>query len=258
MKYLTLLLTALAVLGCASSGDVTQVRQDVSTVYNEQAAYQDRTNTRLTKLERDFKDMQKNIGSLDGGMRKQIADMSVGEESRDEKIRGILGRLDELDSQIRTYWDEVRGEIRELKKASEREAAAIVPPPAPKISPEELYRQGFDAFQKGLYDESIRLFTQFTKQNPDDALTPNAYFWNGEGFMNLKNYEKAIVQFQELLDRFPKSDKAVRAMFRQGEAFAALGDKKSSTTLMKRVVELFPKSEEARVAQRRLRGGTLQ
>ena len=266
-KYLPFLLSALILGGCASSGDVTQVRQDVNTVYSEQAAYQDRTNSRLTKLERDAKELQKNLGSLDGGMRKQIADMSVGEETRDEKVRGILGRLDELESQIRTYWDQMRGEIKEIRKtqeeiknAQEREAAnkVVVTPPAPKISPEEAYRQGFDAFQKGTYDDAIRLFAQFIKQNPDDILTPNAYFWTGEAYMNLKDYEKAIVQYQELLDRFPRSDKAARAMFRQGEAFATIGDKKSSTTLMKRVVELFPNSEEARAAQRRLRGGTLQ
>jgi len=200
-------------------------------------------------------------------MRKQIADMSVGEENRDEKLRGVLGRLDELESQLRTYWDQMRGELREIKKAQdeikkaqEREAGGktAVVPSVPKVSPEEAYRQGFEAFQKGAYDDAIRLFTQFVKQNPDDVLTPNGYFWMGEGYMNLKNHEKAIVQYQELLDRFPRSDKAARAMFRQGEAFATLGDKKSSTTLMKRVVELFPNSEEARAAQRRLRGGTLQ
>jgi tol-pal system protein YbgF len=269
MKYLPLLLIGLVMVGCASSGDVTQVRQDMNTVYSEQAAYQDRTNSRLARLERDSKELQKNLSSLDGGMRKQIADMSVGEENRDEKLRGILGRLDELDSQIRTYWDQMRGEIREIKKvqdeirrAKEREDAAgktaIVTPPVPKLNPEEAYKQGFEAFQKGAYDDAIRLFTQLVKQNPDDVLTPNAYFWTGEGYMNLKDYEKAVVQYQELLDRFPRSDKAARSMFRQGEAFAALGDKKSSTTLMKRVVELFPNSEEARAAQRRLRGGTLQ
>ena len=75
--------------------------------------------------------------------------------------------------------------------------------------------------------------------------------------MNMKNYEKAILQFQEVVDRFPKSDKAAKAMLRQAEAFGNLGDKKSSTTLLKRVVELFPKSEEARLAARKLRGGSL-
>ena len=71
---------------------------------------------------------------------------------------------------------------------------------------------------------------QFVQQNPTAPLAPNAYYWMGESYMNLKAYEKAIVQFQEVIDRFPKSDKAAKAMLRQAEGFAAIGDKKSSTT----------------------------
>ena len=124
-------------------------------------------------------------------------------------------------------------------------------------TPDEAYKQGFDAFQKGAYADGAAMFTQFVKQNPDSPLAPNAYYWMGECYMGLKDHEKAIVQFQEVVDKFPKSDKAARAMLRQAEAFAALGDKKSSTTLLKKVIELFPKSEEGRLADRMLRGGTL-
>jgi tol-pal system protein YbgF len=256
MKCIPIYFLLLAVLyGCASSTDLVQTRQDISTVYGEQAAFRDKTNARLSKIERDMKDIQNSIGTVETGVRKQVADLAVGEETRDDRIRGILGRLDELEAQMRTYWDEMRKEIRELKK--NRDSGAAISQAPPRLNPQESYKQGFDAYQKGAFDDAIQLFSQFLKQNPEDALAPNALFWMGESFMNLKEYEKAIVQYQELLDKFPKSDKTSRTMLRQGEAFAALGDKKSSTTLMKQIVELFPKSEEARVAQRRLRGGSL-
>jgi tol-pal system protein YbgF len=258
MRLLAVLcLFALAAVGCASSGDVSQVRHDVTTVYSEQTTYRQKTDARLSRIEKDMKDLQKSFGSADAGLRKQVADLSVSAESRDDKIRQIYGRLDELESQLRTYWEEVKRELKELKK--QREVSGNEgPSTAPQTSPEEVYKQGFDAYQKAAYEDAAQIFTRFVKQNPDALLTPNAFFWTGESYMNLKNYEKAIVQFQELVDRFPNNDKASRAMLRQAEAFAALGDKKSSTTLLKRVVELFPKSEEARVAERRLRGGTLQ
>ncbi len=257
MRLLVLFLVALAAYGCASSGDVSQVRQDVTTVYSEQTTFREKTDARLSRLEKDMRDLQKNLGSTDAGLRKQVADLSISAEARDDKIRQIYGRLDELESQLRTYWEEVKRELKDLRK--QREAAVNAgPAPTPQVSPEEVYKQGFDAYQKGAYEEAAQVFARFLKQSPDAPLAPNAYFWMGESYMNLKDYEKAIVQFQELVDKFPKNDKASRAMLRQAEAFAALGDKKSSTTLLKRIVELFPKSEEARVADRRLRGGTLQ
>jgi tol-pal system protein YbgF len=257
MRFLPLLMIALVAFGCASSGDVSQVRQDVTTVYSEQTTYRERTDARLSRLERGIKDLQRNVGSPDAGLRKQIVDLSLAAESRDEKMRGILGRLDELESQLRTYWEEVRNDLKALKKQGETGNNSRSSSSVPTVSPDELYKEGFDAYQKGAYDDAIQTFSRFVKENPDAPLAPNALFWMGEGSMNLKNYEKAIVQFQELLDKFPRSDKASRAMLRQAESFSLLGDRKSSTTLYKRVVELFPKSEEARVAERKLRGGTL-
>lgn len=253
MRIIPLLLIALFVFGCASSGEVSQVRQDVTSVYSEQANYVQKTDARLGRIEKDMKELQKTIGTPDAGMRKQMLDLSVAAESRDEKIRAILGRLDELESQLRTYWEEVKGELRELKKTRQGSGPAA----EAASSPEEVYKRAFDAFQKGAYKDAVGLFTEFVQKAPSSPLAPNAYYWMGESYMNMKAYEKAIVQFQEVIDKFPKSDKAARAMLRQAEGFAAIGDKKSSTTILKRVVELFPKTEEARLADRMLRGGTL-
>ena len=116
-----------------------------------------------------------------------------------------------------------------------------------------MYKQAFDAFQRGLYQDSIRTFSDFVRAYPDTPLAPNARYWMGEAYMNLKDEEKAIVSFQEIIDKYPNSEKAPRALLRQAEAFGGMGDKKSSTTLLKRVIELYPKSDEARIAERLLR-----
>ncbi len=255
-RLLPVFLLGLFAFGCASTEDVTQVRQDVSTVYGEQTSYRERTDARLSRMEKDMKDLQKTVGTPDVGLRKQVVDMSLSDQSRDDKIKAILGRLDELESQLRTYWEETKSEIREVRKqmTAPPETASTAPT---KANAEGLYKQGFEAFQKGSYDNAVALFAQFVKENPDSPLAPNAYYWTGESYMSGKNYEKAIVQFQDVVDKFPKSDKAGKAMLRQAEAFSALGDKKSSTTLLRRVIELFPKSEEARLAERKLRGGAL-
>ncbi len=252
MRFFPILLIALLVAGCASSGEVSQVRQDVTSVYSEQTSYIQKTDNRLTRLEKEMKDLEKTIGTPESGMRKQVIDLSVAGDNRDEKIRTILGRLDELESQLRAYWEEVKGELREMRKG--RQGASAAPTAA---TPEDLYKQAFDSFQKGAYKEAVAQFTEFVQKSPDSPLAQNAYYWMGESYMNMKAYEKAIVQFQEVIDKYPKSDKAARAMIRQAEGFAAIGDKKSSSTILKKVEELFPKTEEARLADRMLRGGAL-
>ncbi len=97
MRFAPLLLIALFVAGCASTEEVSQVKQDVTSVYTEQASYIQKTDARLSRLEKD-----------EAGMRKQLVDLSVSGENRDEKIKTILGRLDELDSQLRAYWEDMK------------------------------------------------------------------------------------------------------------------------------------------------------
>jgi tol-pal system protein YbgF len=253
-KSLPFCLLSLLLLGCASSSEVGDVRRDITTVYQDFRSYKASTDARLSKLEKDVSALSQSMRSVEELTRKQFLDLSMSSESNDEKIKTILGRLDELDSQLRTYWGETKGELKELKGvrsaggAPQKRGSA-----APQGNYDELYKRAFDAFQKGQYEDSVRAFSDFVQAYPDTPLVPNARYWTGEAYMNLKDQEKAIVSFQEVIDKYPNSEKAPRALLRQAEAFGDLGDKKSSTTLLKRVIELYPKSDEARIAERLLR-----
>jgi tol-pal system protein YbgF len=252
-KWLPFCLLSLVLMGCASSSEVGDVRRDITTVYQEFRAYKDATDARMAKLQNDMSALSQSVRSVEDLTRKQYLDLSMSAESNDQKIKTVLGRLDELDSQLRTYWSETKGELRELKGPKSPGAQQKKGPATPQANYDQLYKQAFDAFQKGQYDDAIRAFSDFLQAFPDTPLVPNARYWMGEAYMNLKDHEKAIVSFQEVIDKYPNSEKAPRALLRQAEAFGDLGDKKSSTTLLKRVVELYPKSDEARIAERLLR-----
>lgn len=253
-KYLPVCLVFLILVGCASSGEVGDVRRDVTTVYREFRTYRDATDARLSSLEKEVSALSQSMKSVEDLSRKQFLDLSMSLESKEDKIKSILGKLEELESQLRTYWGETKGELRELKGGAKTPIPQKRGPALPQGNYEELYKQAFDAFQKGQYQESIRAFQEFVRAYPDTPLAPNARYWMGEGYMNVKDQEKAILSFQEVIDKYPDSEKAPRALLRQAEAFGELGDKKSSATLLRRVVELYPKTDEARVAERLLRG----
>jgi len=231
-----MILVALTLSHCASTDEVALVRSNVSMLQN-----------RLEDTNRRVSDIKKDNDNIS----KQVLNVYTSLESRDEKIKNILGKLDELEYQLRTYWNETKTELNALKKAG-------APPKIP-MKPVEAshdtssYKDAFEAFQKGAYEEAIQKFAKFIDNNPGASAIPNAYYWIGEAYMNLKNYDKAILNFQEVIDKYGKSEKAPRAMLSQAEAFNNLKDQKSSTTLLKKVIELFPKSEEAVIAERRLR-----
>lgn len=258
MRYGALVLFALfaTLFGCASTQEVGQIRGDVTSVYGEFSSHKEKTDSRVMKLEKANDDL-----------RKQLADLSASLENRDDAIKKIMGRLDELESQLRAYWDETKGQLRNLKRGlpsnngagdtirGDTSGERKTPERPVRVGAEEFYKEAFESFRKGRHEEALRKFTEFVKQYPDNPLVANAQYWMGESAMSLKDYENAIVHFQEVVDKYPKSDKTAKALLRQADAFAATGDKKTSTILLKRIIEVYPKSEEARLAERSLRSG---
>lgn len=213
----------------------------------------DSTDARLSKLENETSTLSQSVRSLEELTHKQFLDLSISLESKDEKMKTILGKLDELDSQVGTYWGETKGELKELKGAKTAESTAKEPCIATGRLRGTVQASLRCFFPEGSLPGRNTSFLRVRAGLPDTPLIPNALYWEGESYMNLKDQEKAIVNFQEVITKYPKSEKAPRALLRQAEAYGGLGDKKSSTILLKRVIELYPKSDEAPIGERLLR-----
>jgi len=245
-----LALSVLCVLlaGCVTTEEATKLQGNMTNLQGDFYQFRQDTEARLSKIEKE----QENLS-------KQVVTMYSSVDSRDEKIRTIMGKLDELDYQIKTYWAETKS-MTAVKRAPEQlPPISTTDPKAPEKAPktdaryEEAYKEAFESFQRGQYENAVTKFTAFTETYSGTPLASNAFYWIGECYMNLRNYDKAILYFQEVIDKYPKSEKAPRALLSQAEAFRLTNDKKSSTTLLKRVIELYPKSEEAVIAERKLR-----
>jgi len=242
-------LLVFGLFGCVTADETMQLQRNIAATDTEFNRYRAETERRLTELTKE-----------DESIRRQIVGLSSSVDEKDDKIKMIFGKLDEIEYQMKMYLIELKNEAGGGKKVNGPVMATTPPavaqqPVAPKIDKnyEKSYKEAFATFQKKAYDESITRFTTFIETYPGTPLVPNALYWVGESYMNVKNYENAILAFQELVDKHPKSDKVPRALLSQAEAFGAVNDKKSSITVLKKIIELFPKTEEAAIAERRLR-----
>lgn len=228
--------------GCATTQETKELRHGLALADQELGQFKTETSQKLAALARETE-----------SIRKQLFSMTTTADDKEDRMKQILGKLDELEHQFDTLRKETKKEIEALRKGNG--AAAQVKPTLP-VKDEEYeapYRDAFDTFQKGMFSEAAQKFLAYLNAYPKSPLSPNAYFWLGESFAMLKDYDKAILYFQELLDKFPKSDMAPKALLSQADAFANLKDKKSSMTILKKVIELYPKTEEAAIAERKLR-----
>ncbi len=121
--------------------------------------------------------------------------------------------------------------------------------PAPAVTAQKLYDVAFTAFKERRYKDARRLWEQFEKTYPKNALVPNAVFWQGESSYQLQEYGPAVLAYQRVIDKFPKSDKTRSAMLKQGVSFIKLGKAQAGKVRLEELIKKFPKSQEAERAK---------
>lgn len=120
------------------------------------------------------------------------------------------------------------------------------------------YARAFDALKGGNYAESARRFQSFIHQYPDDALTPNAYYWLGESYYVTENYGVSLDTFSKLLSLFPNSEKARDALLKVGYCQYEMKQWDRAEATLNEVVQKYPGTTVANLAQGRLRALRLE
>jgi tol-pal system protein YbgF len=129
----------------------------------------------------------------------------------------------------------------------------VVSSPADKAATQAAYDAAFKSLRAGDYVSASRGFRDFIQKYPNDALTPNAFYWLGESYYVTTNYQVAQEAFQHLLTQFPQSDKAPDAMLKLGYSQLEMKQNDAGTSTLKSVVSKYPGSKAASLAQDRLR-----
>lgn len=115
------------------------------------------------------------------------------------------------------------------------------------------YDVAFKAIRAGDYVGASRGFRAFIQKYPNDALTPNAYYWLGESYYATMNYPVAVEAFQHLLSQFPQSEKAPDATLKLGYSQLELKQLPQARATLTSVGSKYPGSKAASLAQERLR-----
>ncbi len=83
--------------GCASTDETAQLRRSVGSLQGEMLQLRQETNEKLSKISKENE-----------AMSKQVVNMYALIENKDEKTKAMMGKIDELEYQLRTYWAETK------------------------------------------------------------------------------------------------------------------------------------------------------
>ncbi|MDD4952141.1 MAG: tol-pal system protein YbgF [Desulfovibrionaceae bacterium] len=273
----------IAPAGCASKKDVESIqyqthrdRQESRKLFKQLeedlVQTQDKLKQEIEKSKAPVQQKQANIWAEMENLRLQVAKiqgeleavkMRLAERSRAQNATMTMQeageRIKAMELVLEHQFDV------DLKAARQKAAAGPAAPaveqpeqgPEPDASAEQpqdpakaLYDKAYARFKQGKYDDARRFWAEFVKAFPQNDLTPNALFWQGECFYQSGEYGKAVLTYQEVIEKHPKSSKYRPALLKQGIAFYRMGKNKPGQVILQKLIDGFPSSAEAARAKK--------
>jgi tol-pal system protein YbgF len=212
--------------------------------------------------------------------RRQIDDLT---SKFNERVDTLTKAQLELVNQIQALRDEnarLRGQMEtlqyELESARKRQQDFYVdldarvrkletaPPPAPAegLAPASAadpagetreYEAALTLFKANKIKESAAAFEAFAKAHPDSALTPNAYYWQGNALTAQRDCKRAIDAYGVVVARWPQNPRAADALVGVASCQQELGDARSANATLEAVLARYPDSPAAATARQRLK-----
>ena len=124
---------------------------------------------------------------------------------------------------------------------------------APPSSAETRAYEAAQALRRiGNYQGAVVAFQNFLKQYPKSNLAPNAQYWIGDSYFNMRDFRLAIASQRTLLKRYPDSAKVPDALLNIAGSQAELGETVAARKTMEEIVAKHPASNAAEKARRRI------
>lgn len=189
---------------------------------------------------REQSSFQVGSSSGDRGLSQSVSPGGGASEEYAEQIRLLTGRVEELESQMRTLSKRVESGVGQDKIAElERRMSLMV---------EELKNQKAEL-------ENLRVSwqeeqAQAQKKREAEAKDP---WQQAEESFAAQDWRKAILSYQKFRDQNSKSPKFIEATYKMAVCFEKLNMKTEAVAFYEEVVEKAPKSEEAKKAKLRLK-----
>jgi tol-pal system protein YbgF len=114
------------------------------------------------------------------------------------------------------------------------------------------YDAASSLFRRNDFASAVDAFRAFLKDYPSSALAPNAQYWIGISYANMKDYRHALAAQEELLARHPQSPKAPDAMLAIAAIQAEQGNAGAARNTLEDIIARYPASEAAGKARTRL------
>jgi len=269
------LIVLLAILcGCATTGEIAYLRQDIDSLYRQlidvqkelkQLRSESSMTVRKSQADLDFmlEPLQREIQILKNAvdenreyLQRPQQELTTFRGDLEPRLNALEERINKVQVEMDKLRKEMEIKLDEVAKASKAQPKAE--PPSAGLAPsrqamDALYKNAMQTYERKEFAAAREQFRAFLAVYPKTDLSDNAQFWVGECYYSERNYEKAIIAYDDVIKKYPKGAKVSSALLKQALCWLELGDKTFAKSLLTRVIKDYPRSEQAKIATEKLK-----
>ncbi|WP_319759952.1 tol-pal system protein YbgF [Maridesulfovibrio sp.] len=245
-----------------TKADNTALREEIKKSSSPVQTQQANMYAEVNALKMQVAKLQGTVITMSDSLHRLDAEDSNGTVSLEDLTKRVENMRLALESQLAIDLGLIKAQPNKSKKtqaaiANATEAVGgitlVVAPEPKKAEPvdpaQALYDKGLDSFKASKYEAAIRDMAEFTKTFTKHKLVPNAIFWEGECYYQLKDYANAALKYQVVIAKHSKSNKYRPALLKQGLSLIKLGKTKSGRYILEDLIKKAPNSAEAKRAK---------
>jgi tol-pal system protein YbgF len=230
-----------------SSSNTAPTNAAASAAASDSADTADSSNTNSNwQLYTQMQQLQQNVDQLRGTVEEQAHQIQQLKSDLRTRYTDLDQRLVAQQAQSKPIADTAP------TAASSNTATA---PSATIEDEKKSYLAAYDTFRAGGPDKAIPPMMTFVMRYPNSTLTPNAYYWLGEFYLNASTPDQAAAQknFEIVLNKYPDNAKAPAALYKIGSILDMQGKQQDAKKKMLELKAKYPKSPEAALADNYLK-----
>jgi tol-pal system protein YbgF len=229
-----------AVAGCATKGDVRNLRTEIGELRASQQAT-------LEEIRRQNALLLDSVNAQNARIRGDLANQGLRLERQLLQVQELTGQGQQQVAQLR---EQIRA--REAAAVGAPGSGAAAAPPAavaPAGDPEELFNTALATLRRGSLATARSGFEEFLTTFPQHELAAEAQFYLGEALAEAEDTARALEAYALMAERYPRSEKAPTALYRAGTLELGRGNRDAARALFERLVQAYPSSIEAPLAR---------
>jgi tol-pal system protein YbgF len=172
------------------------------------------------------------------------------------RLRGQLEvltfEMGQAQKRMQDYYVDLDNRLRKQEAAQTAARQPATPAAADPALETPSFEAALNLFKGGRFKEAAEAFQGFIAAYPASAFVPNAYYWAGNAYFQLRNWNKAVEFYAVIGQKWPADPKAPDVLLQLSDVYRESGNAKAAQESLEDLVVRYPDSPAAATARQRL------